>query len=186
MSRAARSGDAPPLVPALDHEAVAAELANILSGEAFSRSDRLQRFLRFIVDETLNARYLNEYRIATEVYDRKPSFDPASDSIVRVEAGRLRQRLALYYPTEREDPPVLIELPQRTYVPVFRFRPTPAVSMPEPIPIPPTKEPASRWRGPGRTITIAAVMIISAVIFLLSSWSPFRSFFGRPVPTVAA
>ena len=69
------------------------ESARIVSSEAFLRSERQQRFLRFIVEEAIAGRDLNEYRIATEVYRRKPSFDPATDSIY--ETGTLASVLQL-------------------------------------------------------------------------------------------
>jgi adenylate cyclase len=50
-----------------------------------------------------------------EVFDRDQRFDPAIDSIVRVEAGRLRSKLREYYGEFGQDDPVVIELPKGTY-----------------------------------------------------------------------
>lgn len=106
-----------------DPAAVMAELTAVLSSETFVRPERLRRFLKFVVEETIAGRMLNEYRIAVEVYDRKSSFDPASDSIVRVEVSRLRQKLAEFYRTEGRDRRLVIDVPPRSYVPVFRAKP---------------------------------------------------------------
>ena len=40
---------------------------------------------------------LKEYSIGVDVFERSPDFDPKLDSIVRVQAGRLRLKLTEYY-----------------------------------------------------------------------------------------
>ena len=82
------------------------------------------RFLRLIVNRALSGDTsgLKEYVIGTEVFDKIGTFDPRIDSIVRVEARRLRQKLETYYRGEGHQDSVLIELKPGTYVPVFRRR----------------------------------------------------------------
>ncbi len=98
------------------------QLSAVLDSVLFSHADRLGRFLRFVVDETLDGRAdrLNQYAIAMEVFDRDETFDPAIDAIVRVEAGRLRSKLLEYYDDLGRDDPVRIELPKRSYAATFR------------------------------------------------------------------
>jgi adenylate cyclase len=60
-----------------------------------------------------------------EVFGRDESFDPHIDSIVRVDAGRLRRKLKLYYSDEGQNDPIHIEVPKGSYVPVWRVRPPP-------------------------------------------------------------
>ena len=57
------------------------------------------RFLRLAVERALagQADELKEYLIGVEVFDRKASYDPRVDPIVRVEARRLRAKLKAYY-----------------------------------------------------------------------------------------
>jgi tetratricopeptide (TPR) repeat protein len=62
---------------------------------------------------------IKEYTIGVEVFDRGPRFDPRVDAIVRVEAMKLRQKLALYYRTDGATDPVSITLPKGAYRPVF-------------------------------------------------------------------
>jgi len=71
---------------------ISEQLERLLNGQAFKSSERLCGFLRFIVRKTLagEAGEIKEYSIATAVYGRPESFDPKTDSIVRVEATRLR------------------------------------------------------------------------------------------------
>jgi len=93
-----------------DADAVRAQLERILVSAGFANADRLSRFLRFVVERTLDGEgdQLKEYRLGTEVFDRPSDYDPRLDSIVRVEARRLRSKLAEYYDgTGRADPTVI-------------------------------------------------------------------------------
>ena len=101
--------------------AIRDQLERILASPQFAASDGARRLLRFVVEETLAGRAdtLKEYTLATEVLGRDASFDPKLSPAVRVEAGRLRQRLERYYLTLGRDDPVLIELPRGGYVPRF-------------------------------------------------------------------
>jgi tetratricopeptide (TPR) repeat protein len=99
-------------------------LAKILASPQLETSPSLCRFLKFVVEETLAGRggLLKEYSLGAEVFTRGDAFDPRMDPIVRVQARNLRARLAQYYSGPGADDPILIELPKRTYVPVFHFR----------------------------------------------------------------
>lgn len=102
---------------------IQAELSRILSSDLFVRSDRQSRFLRYSVEETLTggASRLNQFVIGVEVFDRDASFDPAIDSIVRVEAGRLRAKLREYYTSIGSADVVGIELPKGSYAVNFQM-----------------------------------------------------------------
>jgi hypothetical protein len=109
-------------------------VARILASEAFANSKRLRRFLAYVVEKTLAGEVdeVKEYNIALAVFDRDESFDPRMDSIVRVEARRLRHQLAVYYQGEGRFDPVVIELPRGAYVPVFR-KAEPPTPVPRPV-----------------------------------------------------
>ena len=83
-----------------------------------NRSDR-QRFLKYIVNETLAGRSdrLTGYNLALEVFGRPETFDPAVDPLVRIEAARLREKLREYYGAEGQNDPIRIDLPKGTYTP---------------------------------------------------------------------
>jgi serine/threonine-protein kinase len=104
-------------------QAVREQLAAILASESFVRSRRMQRFLEFIVEETLAGRadQLGEYSIGLSVFDRGTDFEPALDPIVRNDARRLRLKLFEYYrPADTGNAArVLILMPKGGYVPVF-------------------------------------------------------------------
>ncbi len=113
---------------------VGEELQRIVASRTFYRSERLRDFLTFVVEQLLEGRStgLKEYVIGTEVYGRPDSFDPRSDPIVRVEARRLRAKLAEYYRVEGSSDPIEIRIPTGSYVPTIhdRSRTAPETSYP--------------------------------------------------------
>ena len=100
------------------------ELERILRSRVFVHSHRIRRFLQFVVEECLLGQQhrLKEYLIGLEVFSRQETFDPRVDSIVRVEARRLRTKLEEYYATEGQDCEMRIQLRKGSYVPVFEHR----------------------------------------------------------------
>jgi len=92
-------------------------LDRLLGSPVFARSERQCRFLSFLVTETLanHTDRLKEYTIGIEVFDRPPTFDPATEAIVRVEAGRLRSKLREYYEDEGREDTIRFELPKGNY-----------------------------------------------------------------------
>jgi len=104
--------------------AVSSELDKILSSSTFVRSKRLGRFLRFTVEQCLEGRQgaLKEYLVGVEVFNKLETFDPRIDSIVRVEARRLRSKLEKYYQTEGRDDNIVIQFRKGSYVPQILSR----------------------------------------------------------------
>jgi adenylate cyclase len=109
-------------IATIEEPRVRAELARLLASSEFAASPRHRRFLTYIVDETLAGRAdrLKAYNIAISAFDRDESFDPQQDSIVRIEAGRLRRALDHFYLTEGRDHEIHIVVPKGSYVPQFR------------------------------------------------------------------
>jgi tetratricopeptide (TPR) repeat protein len=103
---------------------IRSELELVLRSRVFFQSHRIRRFLRFVVEESLlgQPHRLKEYLIGLEVFDRREVFDPRVDSIVRVEARRLRYKLEEYYRTEGREDPIRIVLRKGSYVPIFEHR----------------------------------------------------------------
>jgi len=99
-------------------------LQRILESPQFQRTSRAAHFLRFLTLAALegNESLLKEYWIGIKVFDKRESFDPRLDSIVRVEASRLRVKLAQYYATNGNGDPIQIEIPKGGYIPVFQRR----------------------------------------------------------------
>jgi TolB-like protein len=102
-------------------EEIRAELERVLASAPFVNSQRSQRFLRYIVEASLNNvdESLKEFAIAVDVFERNTSYDPSVDATVRVEAGRLRTRLREHYAGDGRNDPVIIDVPKGGYRATF-------------------------------------------------------------------
>jgi len=123
-------------VSGVPQQEVHAQLDQVLASSGFAKSARLSRFLRVAVERTLagQTESLKEFALGQDVFDRGAGYDPRTDSIVRVEAQRLRRKLAEYYEGDGRQARVLITLRPGNYVPAFRWRRPPE----EPAHVPPT------------------------------------------------
>jgi hypothetical protein len=141
------------------------QLNRVLTGTEFEQADRAKAFLSFIVTAALNGRgnQIIETVIAVEALGRSTSFDPKTDPIVRVEAGRLRSRLKSYYDSEGAQDPILITLPKGSYVPEFAERVQPAKS-----PAPPHRRLSVPLFGAG----LLAGLLLAGIAFLLFRRAP--------------
>lgn len=100
------------------------QIERLLSSHALHGSESLCKLLRYLADHALDhpGAAPKEYQIATEVFGRPSNFDPHLDSTVRVQAGRLRGKLAEYYATEGAEDAVLVDFPRGTYALTFQER----------------------------------------------------------------
>jgi hypothetical protein len=101
-----------------------AELEAVLPSALFARAPNIAQILRYICESHFGGRSheIKEYNIAVEALGRPADFDQTRDSIVRVEARRLRQRLQEYYQQEGADHEIHINIPPGTYAPQFLRR----------------------------------------------------------------
>jgi len=112
----------PPATPEyVDKELRQTELQAVLESSLFLRSPTLARLLTYLCEKLFagESGRIKEYSIAVDVFGRSEAFDQDSDSVVRVEANRLRKRLAEYYKGEGAGHRVHIGIPVGQYVPVF-------------------------------------------------------------------
>ena len=146
-------------------------LERVLASPGFLRNERMSRFLRFLVERYLEGadNQLKESVIAVEVFGRKPDHDPARDSIVRTEAGRLRARLAEYYMADGKDDEVIVDLPKGGYTPAFRWRrPAPQLALPA------KKHPRRQW-------PFAAVLATALAVAAIGWLQQTEHFWRNPV-----
>ena len=101
-----------------------AQVDRLLNSHVLHGSESLCKLLRYLAEHALDhpGTPLKEYQIATEVFGRPPNFDPQSDSTIRVQAGRLRLKIAEYYASEGADDSIQVEIPKGTYVVSFNRR----------------------------------------------------------------
>src|SRR2546430_10481892 len=92
-----------------EREQLLAEIDRLTGSHVLHGSESLCKLLRYLAEHALHhpGVPLKEYQIATEVFGRPADFDPQSDSTIRVQAGRLRMKLAEYYSSEGADDPIV-------------------------------------------------------------------------------
>ena len=169
-------------------------LQKVLACADFDASERNKRFLSYVVSETLEGRgnRIKAYNIALGVFDREADFDPLSDPIVRIEAGRLRRSLELYYLTAGRADRIRINIPKGSYVAAFSYADQPepksehaltpdgsdkaleSTPIPGQVPSPSAESRGTVHRGLGLAVA-AIVLAIGAGLGIYQSWKPAES-----------
>jgi hypothetical protein len=101
------------------------QIERLASSHTLHGSESLCKLLRYLANHSWEhpGASPKEYQIATEVFGRQQDFDPHVDSMVRVQAGRLRSKLAEYYANEGAEDHILVELPKGNYALTYHPRP---------------------------------------------------------------
>jgi len=168
--------DVKPAIPTGTHGDIAeadirAQLRRIVAYPQLSKSPRLRAFLEHVVEESLAGRAsrIKALTVAQAVFDGDENFDPQTNTIVRVEAGRLRRRLSQYYLTTGQDDAIVIDMPIGSYAPVFKRNESEAsgtgIYAPE----------AEAYRASGRRRSMAFGVGSLATVLALAGWW----FFGQ-------
>jgi hypothetical protein len=181
--------------PSVDIEEQRAELQAVLESSHFVRAPKLAQLLSYLCEMlfTRKAGQIKEYSIGVEVFGRGDTYDQNTDSIVRVEANRLRKRLANYYSTEGAQHRLHITIPVGQYVP--EFVPGTAARGEAATDSPPASSPAAvpdgdsapapapgLLRAPGPRLgiligsaTVLAAILLVALYYLRTSQRPAHS-----------
>jgi hypothetical protein len=117
---------------AIGREQCFQQIDKLIKSHSLHTSESLCKLLRYLAEHSLDhpGIALKEYQIATEVLGRPAGFDPQSDSTVRVQAGRLRVKLAEYYGHEGTEDAIVVEIPKGSYALTFHVRPSWAGAQP--------------------------------------------------------
>ncbi|SHJ54612.1 hypothetical protein SAMN05444000_11015 [Shimia gijangensis] len=156
-------------------------LERIKSDESFAGASRLVDLLDYIVTKHLAdpERKILAKIIAEDLYDRALDQDTDSHNIVRVDAGRLRRRLAEYYVGPGQNEPLLIHVDPGAYVPRFEVRSTET----SPRDATPKVADAGLRRSQGSMVIVGAVLVALGCGFLLGTITSLR---GHPDAPEAA
>lgn len=152
-------------------------LQQVRSSDMFKGASRLEELLDYVVRQNLSdpSRKILAKTIAEEVYGRSPDQDADNHNIVRVDAGRLRRRLAEYYAGPGRSDPIVIHVDTGGYVPRYEVR-QPKEEKHQPHPQAMGSEPAA-FRRIG--VLVGAVLIALMAGFWLGGLVlPF----GAPTP----
>jgi hypothetical protein len=163
------------VVPSLTNESVSweaerAELQAVLQSHLFTRSPTLTHLLSYLCEKTFagESDQIKEYSVGIDVFDRRDSFDQDTDSIVRVQANRLRKRLSEYYASEVAAHPVHITVPIGQYIPLFKKMADREPALPSDLPMtPPTRAPDRvPWRPSPQTVWVLGGIVVLAVLIV--------------------
>jgi hypothetical protein len=156
-----------------EREQYLAQIEKLASSQILHGSESLCKLLRYLAKHALDhpGTPIKEYQIATEVFGRSDDFDPQLDSMVRVQAGRLRGKLAEYYSANGADDAIVVELPKGTYVLAFHHR----AHGGRPHLSPPTEtewqEGHSHRKWVAATISMGVLLALAAATILALLWT---------------
>jgi hypothetical protein len=107
-----------------EREQLLEQINRLVSSHGLHGSESLCKLLRYLAKHAVDhpGTPIKEFQIATEVFGRSTDFDPQLDSMVRVQAGRLRSKIVEYYSSDGLEDPIVVELPKGTYVLSFHHR----------------------------------------------------------------
>lgn len=111
-------------LPLVRQQQVRKALEAVLASPSMRSTQQCQTLLQYIAEHTLSGELalLRERVIGTEVFGRKPDYEPGEDPIVRIRAADLRKRLALYYQSLSTVPDVRIDVPSGSYKATFTWK----------------------------------------------------------------
>jgi hypothetical protein len=163
----------------VDREKILNDLERVLASAQFHSSRKCTRFLRHVVECTLDQQLdrLKERTIGVDVFERDALYDTNQDPIVRGTAGEVRKRLAQYYLASVQPDEVRFSLPAGSYVPEIHVSPLPLASAPalaHQTVFSPVPDRAAR-RGALPVLALLAVLTVVAISLLY-----------RPAPTPLA
>lgn len=143
-------------------EEIRIQLERLVASEGFANAGRMSGFLRYVVERALAGETdrVKEYVIGVEVFGRDERYDPRLDSIVRVEARRLRTKLDEYYAREGADDEVIIKMRRGTYAPCFERRSVATGAAGQPGQTTPLR---AQWR-PG-FVALAVLLVTIPAVF---------------------
>jgi len=161
------------------------QLDRLCASEVLHGSESLCRLLRYLAQKEFDKPgiHVKEYQIATEVYGRPSDFDPQFDSTIRVQAARLRAKLADYYASIGSHDPVLVDLPKGSYSLHFRRR-TNGHHVEHAGTIGETSSEAAAPNAPRKWFLIAAILLFLALISWIATaelWRERRTVQASPV-----
>ena len=157
------------------------QIEKLLASRSLHGSESLCKLLRYLANHSMEhpGTSPKEYQIATEVFGRQQDFDPHIDSMVRVQAGRLRTKLSEYYSTEGLEDTIQVEIPKGTYALTFHPRPIAASksmssAVPQPIAAGSREASPRRWL----TLLVPAVIVLTAIISIIADRELTKGFAG--------
>lgn len=132
------------------------ELQRVLASDSFRSAEALRRLLSYLAEAHLSGtdRQLKEYTIGRDVMGKPDNYDPRVDASVRVQVGKLRQRLERYYSTEAPGSPYLLTLPKGHFSLAFDEVAPPPLDEPASLPIAAPSSGGWKWIALGLAVLV--------------------------------
>lgn len=164
-------------------DTIRAQLDRVCASAEFARSERMVRFLRFVVEQSLQngTESLRERQIGIEIFDRPQDWDPKLDNVVRSEARRLREKLDAYAANKSPDDTYRITVPKgRYFAELIEIRSLLSATTPQVVPVPHT--PPSEISPPVRSVTwiyasltvLCIAIVATALLLAIKPWNHVR------------
>jgi hypothetical protein len=146
----------------LELEANQLQVQRIIQSKAFRTSEVHRNLLNYLAEKSLSgtADSLKEYTVGLDVFAKPASYDPRQESVVRMHAARLRQKLAEYYRTEGLDDPVIVDLPKGGFKVTFQMREI----APEPVAAGPAE--GTLPERSHRKVKVLSLLLAAAVVLV--------------------
>jgi hypothetical protein len=155
-------------------EPIQQQIERIVHSEQFRSSEVLRRLLIFLSEKAIagEADNLKEYVVAIDGLGKSSTYDPQHNSAVRIQMGRLRQRLAEYYRSEGKNDPMIVDLPKGRFRLTFEERSNSPIfgqesSLPPALSVPITKVIDSVPDRPTKRSLLQSVAVTMAVVLLV-------------------
>lgn len=151
------------------------QIDRVVNSQTFRGSPSLCKLLSYLGNHAINhpGVSVKEYQVATEVLGRPANFDPKEDATVRVQAGRLRVKLAEYYASEGAGDGLIVDLPKGVYALEFREREQQPSAEAQAVPVgrqtgvtPFPARQASSWNVLSVTLLIGLLLSLAALGYL--------------------
>lgn len=148
----------------ITQEEIRAQIDRLTASPMFATAETQRRLLIYLAEKSLteDSGWLKEYTVGVEALGKPATYDPQKDSIVRIQASRLRQKLSAYYQGEGRQDPIVVDLPKGGFKLTF----TPQVPQEEP----PSgaSAPDTRWRA----IAVGLAIALAAT----AAWAIYATF----------
>jgi hypothetical protein len=148
-------------------------IERVLQSKTFRNAHSSRRLLKYLFDhlQAGDAEQLKEYSIGIDAFAKPSGYDPRVDSTVRIQIGRLRQKLSEYYREEGRADSLVVDLPKGHFSLICEPRAVASVPAGQGREAVLDAEPAvlqNRWRLAAIALAalLAAALIAGAALYL--------------------
>jgi hypothetical protein len=146
----------------------------VLQSETFRNAPTSRRLLKYLAERSQagDADQLKEYTIGVDAFGKGADYNPRQDSTVRIQIGRMRQKLAEYYREEGKNDTTVIDLPKGRFTLTCEPRDAMLDVISEPQAPPDSAEieaapQPNRWRSAALALGTACLILLAVIIYAL-------------------